>query len=65
MLSYNSGLLPRGEDTPFAFVSGLVHRRRTGADADPFILRLYAALAEKERRLIFERPSDRPRGQEG
>ncbi len=26
-----------------------------GADADPFILHLYAALAEKERRLISER----------
>jgi DNA invertase Pin-like site-specific DNA recombinase len=26
-----------------------------GADADPFMLHLYAALAEKERRLIGER----------
>jgi DNA invertase Pin-like site-specific DNA recombinase len=26
-----------------------------GADADPFMLHLYAALAEKERRLISER----------
>jgi DNA invertase Pin-like site-specific DNA recombinase len=26
-----------------------------GADADPFMLHLYAALAEKERRLIAER----------
>ncbi len=26
-----------------------------GADADPFMLHLYAALAEKERRLVSER----------
>jgi hypothetical protein len=26
-----------------------------GADADPFMLHLYAALAEKERRLIADR----------
>src|SRR5881227_2192984 len=32
-----------------AFVAGL------GRDADPFMLHLYAALAEKERRLISER----------
>src|SRR2546421_8650613 len=32
--------------------AGAVHRRR---DADPFMLHLYAALAEKERRLISER----------
>ena len=29
--------------------------RNLGADADPFMLHLYAALAEKERRLISER----------
>ncbi len=29
--------------------------RRSSADADPFMLHLYAALAEKERRLISER----------
>lgn len=43
-----------------AFVSGLVAQRvpfvaELGRDADPFMLHLYAALAEKERRLIFER----------
>jgi DNA invertase Pin-like site-specific DNA recombinase len=27
-----------------------------GRDADPFMLHLFAALAEKERRLISERP---------
>ena len=45
-----------------AFVSGLMAQRvpffvaELGADADPFMLHLYAALAEKERRLISERP---------
>ena len=29
-----------------------------GADVDPFLLHLYAALAEKERRLISQRPRD-------
>jgi DNA invertase Pin-like site-specific DNA recombinase len=44
-----------------AFVSGLMAQRvpfivaELGADADPFMLHLYAALAEKERRLISER----------
>src|SRR3954447_7242566 len=44
-----------------AFVSGLMVQRvpfivaELGADADPFMLHLYAALAEKERRLISER----------
>ena len=44
-----------------AFVSGLMSQRipfivaELGADADPFMLHLYAALAEKERRLIGER----------
>ena len=44
-----------------AFVSGLMSQRipfivaELGADADPFMLHLYAALAEKERRLISER----------
>jgi DNA invertase Pin-like site-specific DNA recombinase len=43
------------------FISGLmVHRvpfivADLGADTDPFLLHLYAALAEKERRLISER----------
>ena len=41
-----------------AFVSGLMAQRvpfivaELGRDADPFMLHLYAALAEKERRLI-------------
>lgn len=43
-----------------AFVSGLMAQRvpfivaELGRDADPFMLHLYAALAEKERRLISE-----------
>ena len=44
-----------------AFISGLMAQRvpfivaELGSDADPFMLHLYAALAEKERRLIAER----------
>src|ERR1700716_1897587 len=44
-----------------AFVSGLMAQRipfivaELGRDADPFMLHLYAALAEKERRMISER----------
>ena len=44
-----------------AFISGLMAQRvpfivaELGADANPFMLHLYAALAEKERRLISER----------
>jgi DNA invertase Pin-like site-specific DNA recombinase len=44
-----------------ALVSGLMARRvpfivtELGADVDPFVLHLYASLAEKERRLISER----------
>ena len=44
-----------------AFISGLMAQRvpflvaELGADADPFMLHLYAAIAEKERRLIAER----------
>jgi DNA invertase Pin-like site-specific DNA recombinase len=44
-----------------AFVSGLMAQRvpfivaELGREADPFMLHLYAALAEKERRLISER----------
>jgi len=44
-----------------AFISGLMAQRvpfivaELGTDADPFMLHLYAALAEKERRLIGER----------
>jgi DNA invertase Pin-like site-specific DNA recombinase len=44
-----------------AFISGLMAQRvpfivaELGTDADPFMLHLYAALAEKERRLISDR----------
>jgi DNA invertase Pin-like site-specific DNA recombinase len=44
-----------------AFVAGLMAEKvpfivaELGSDADPFMLHLYAALAEKERRLISER----------
>jgi DNA invertase Pin-like site-specific DNA recombinase len=44
-----------------AFIAGLMTKRvpfivaELGADVDPFMLHLYAALAEKERRLISER----------
>ena len=44
-----------------AFIAGLMVRRipfvvaELGADADPFMLHLYAALAEKEPRMISER----------
>jgi hypothetical protein len=44
-----------------AFIAGLMVQRvpfivaELGADADPFMLHLYAALAENERRLISER----------
>src|SRR5262245_4589826 len=43
------------------FISGLMRHRvpfivaELGADTDPFLLHVYAALAEKERRLISER----------
>jgi DNA invertase Pin-like site-specific DNA recombinase len=43
------------------FISGLMTHKtpfivaELGADADPFMLHLYAALAEKERRLISQR----------
>jgi DNA invertase Pin-like site-specific DNA recombinase len=46
------------------FISGLMSHRtpfivaELGADADPFMLHLYAALAEKERRLISQRTKD-------
>jgi DNA invertase Pin-like site-specific DNA recombinase len=44
-----------------AFISGLMAQRvpftvaELGADADPFMLHIYAALAEKERHLIADR----------
>ena len=50
-----------------AFIAGLMAQRvpfivaELGADADPFMLHLYAALAEKERRQISERTKQRPR----
>jgi DNA invertase Pin-like site-specific DNA recombinase len=46
------------------FISGLMTHRtpfivaELGADADPFMLHLYAALAEKERRVISQRTRD-------
>lgn len=46
------------------FISGLMAQRvpfvvaELGADADPFMLHLYAALAEKERTLISQRTRD-------
>jgi DNA invertase Pin-like site-specific DNA recombinase len=46
------------------FISGLMSHKtpfivaELGADADPFMLDLYAALAEKERRLISRRTKD-------
>jgi DNA invertase Pin-like site-specific DNA recombinase len=49
-----------------AFVAGLMAQRvpfivaELGRDADPFMLHLYAALAEKERRLISERTKAAP-----
>ena len=50
-----------------AFIAGLMAQRvpfivaELGSDADPFMLHLYAALAEKERRQISERTRTRPR----
>lgn len=47
-----------------AFVAGLMAQRvpfivtELGADADPFMLHLYAALAEKERAVISQRTKD-------
>ena len=47
-----------------AFISGLMAQRvpfivaELGADADPFMLHIYAALAEKERALISKRTRD-------
>lgn len=47
-----------------AFISGLMARgvpfivAELGADTDPFVLHLYAALAEKERRMISSRTRD-------
>jgi DNA invertase Pin-like site-specific DNA recombinase len=46
------------------FISGLMAERvpfivaELGADTDPFMLHIYAALAEKERRLISQRTKD-------
>ena len=59
-----------------AFIAGLMASRvpfiaaELGADADPFMLHLYAALAEKERRMISARTKDalqaaKARGQAG
>ena len=43
-----------------SFISGLMSHKvfvtvELGADTDPFLLRLFAALAERERRVIGER----------
>jgi DNA invertase Pin-like site-specific DNA recombinase len=46
------------------FISGLMSHKcpfivaELGADADPFMLHLYAAIAEKERRVISQRTRD-------
>jgi DNA invertase Pin-like site-specific DNA recombinase len=54
-----------------AFIAGLMSQRvpfivaELGADADPFMLHIYAALAEKERRLISARTQGRSAGGEG
>ena len=54
-----------------AFISGLMAQRvpfivaELGADADPFMLHLYAALAEKERRLIWRADARRSRPTKG
>jgi hypothetical protein len=54
-----------------AFVASLMAQRvpfivaELGVDADPFMLHLYAALAEKERRLIAERTRSALAGEEG
>ena len=54
-----------------AFVAGLMAQRvpfivaELGRDADPFMLHLYAALAEKERRLISERTNGGAGSKEG
>jgi DNA invertase Pin-like site-specific DNA recombinase len=46
------------------FISGLMKHRvnfivtELGADVEPFLLHIYAALAEKERRLISQRTKD-------
>ena len=40
---------------PGSSLACLVHRAELGSDAHPFMLRLHAALAEKERWLISER----------
>jgi DNA invertase Pin-like site-specific DNA recombinase len=46
-----------------AFIAGLMAQRvpfivtELGIDADPFMLHIYAAVAEKERRMIAERTS--------
>jgi DNA invertase Pin-like site-specific DNA recombinase len=50
-----------------AFISGLMAQRvpfivtELGADADPFMLHIYAALAEKERALIADQTTRRAR----
>ena len=53
------------------FISGLMTHKTSfivaelGADRDPFMLHIYAALAEKERRMICQRTKDSARRAEG
>ena len=54
-----------------AFISGLMVQKvpfivtELGADVDPFMLHIYAALAEKERRVDLGTHQDRTGGEEG
>ena len=58
---YQRGLIRKRD---VHFISGLMAHKvafivaELGADADPFMLHLYAALAEKERQLISQRTRD-------
>lgn len=58
---HHIGRAPNRLPRDVAFIAGLMAQRvpfivaELGADADPFMQHLYAALAEKERRLISER----------
>jgi DNA invertase Pin-like site-specific DNA recombinase len=53
------------------YISGLMKHRvpfivtELGADADPFLLHIYAALAEKERQMISRRTKGRAGGRSG
>jgi hypothetical protein len=61
LLRSRNVLAPIDHPEPARFLitgTGLTHIG--SADADPFMLHLYAALAEKERRLISERTRTAP-----